>query len=176
MAGLGAQDRSTPALEEWLPTRVRAYRTGGGAVNPVPSKSLVKLTCTGGGPGNIDEHLEGEVDRLLALESGWLIYNTHALDGVGWGPVSSAFLEELLGRLSEIKSAAVVPAAAALLSRQPVLPGILLQQDPAVEVLAWASVEAGKPSAIPMVPSIRPIRALLLQRSASFLFSISFLP
>lgn len=105
---------STLELEAWLSTRVRAFRTGGNAINPLPHKGQIKLTCTSFGPPNIDDHLNGQVERLLSTPSGWLIYNTHGLDDEGWGPVSSAFLDGLLARLVEVKSVAILPAGRAL--------------------------------------------------------------
>jgi peptidoglycan/xylan/chitin deacetylase (PgdA/CDA1 family) len=105
---------STPALEAWLATRVKAFRTGGNPVNPLPHKGQIKLTCTSFGPGNIDDHLGDQIERLLSMPSGWLIYNTHGLDEEGWGPVSSAFLEALLVRLMEVESVAILPAGRAL--------------------------------------------------------------
>ncbi|HRR25635.1 MAG TPA: hypothetical protein P5300_02945, partial [Acidobacteriota bacterium] len=66
------------------------------------------------GPDTIDRHLETQVQELLDLESGWLVYNTHGIDDEGWGPVSSRYLENLLERLTEMDSVAVVPAAAVL--------------------------------------------------------------
>ena len=63
---------STPELEEWLPTQVKAFRTGGPPINPLPHKGQVKLTCTSYGPDNIDKHLNGEIEKLLAQPSGWL--------------------------------------------------------------------------------------------------------
>jgi hypothetical protein len=105
---------STPELEEWLPTQVLAFRTGGPAINAVPHKGQAKLTCTSSGPENIDDHLKGEVDKLLAAPSGWLIYNTHGLDDESWGPISSKCLDRLLERLVSIDSVAVVPAGMAL--------------------------------------------------------------
>src|SRR5262245_6409052 len=41
---------STPALEEWLPSQVMAFRTGGPPVNKLPHRGQVKLTCTNFGP------------------------------------------------------------------------------------------------------------------------------
>lgn len=105
---------STPELEAWLPTQVKAFRTGGPALNPLPHKSQVKLTCTSFGPPNIDKHLDAQVDNLLAQNSGWLIYNTHGLDDEGWGPVSSDFLDRLLSRLKSIDSVEIIPAGKAL--------------------------------------------------------------
>ncbi len=79
---------STPQLEEWLPAQVLAYRTGGPAINELPHAGQAKLTCTGHGPEGIDDHLTGEIDKLLKRPSGWLIYNTHGLDDEGWGPLA----------------------------------------------------------------------------------------
>jgi hypothetical protein len=107
-------NKSTPELEAWLPTQVRAFRTGGGGLNPLPSKSQVKLTCTGFGPDNCEQHLDNEIEKLLAQDSGWLIYNLHGLDDEGWGPVRSSYLEELLERLLAIDSVAILPAGKAL--------------------------------------------------------------
>ncbi|HRR57506.1 MAG TPA: polysaccharide deacetylase family protein [Acidobacteriota bacterium] len=107
-------NRSTPELETWLGTQVRGFRTGGPAINPLPTPQTVRLTCTSYGPDTIDRHLETQVQELLDLESGWLVYNTHGIDDEGWGPVSSRYLENLLERLTEMDSVAVVPAAAVL--------------------------------------------------------------
>jgi peptidoglycan/xylan/chitin deacetylase (PgdA/CDA1 family) len=105
---------STPELERWLTGEKLAFRTGGPAINPLPHRGQLKLTCTSHGPDNIDAHLTGEIDRLLAEPSGWLIYNTHGLDDEGWGPLSSRTLQKLLERLTAIPSVSVVPAARAL--------------------------------------------------------------
>jgi peptidoglycan/xylan/chitin deacetylase (PgdA/CDA1 family) len=105
---------STPELEAWLPSQVTAFRTGGKPINELPHKGQVKLTCTSHGPDNINEHLNGEIEKLLALPSGWLIYNTHGLDEEGWGPVSSDFLDRLLARLVQMDSVEIIPAGKAL--------------------------------------------------------------
>ena len=105
---------STPELEAWLPSQVRAFRTGGDALNPLPFKGQVKLTCTGYGPGSCEDHLNAEIEKWLAQPSGWLIYNMHGLNGEGWGPVSSGFLDQLLKRLNAIDSVAILPAGKAI--------------------------------------------------------------
>jgi peptidoglycan/xylan/chitin deacetylase (PgdA/CDA1 family) len=105
---------STPEVEEWLSGQVMAFRTGGPAINPLPHAGQARLTCTSHGPDPIDEDLERRVDELLAQPSGWLIYNTHGLDDEGWGPLSSAGLENLLARLVEIPTVRVLPAGRAL--------------------------------------------------------------
>ncbi len=105
---------STPELEAWLPSQVKAFRTGGPAVNALPHKGQVKLTCTTHGPENIDAHLNTEIEKLLALPSGWLIYNTHGLDEEGWGPLNSDSLDKLLGKLTAIATVKIIPSGKAL--------------------------------------------------------------
>jgi len=99
---------SNPEIEDWLKTKVRAIRTGGSVVNPLPHKGQFRLTCISHGPENIDRHLEEKIHEFLEGPSGWFIYNTHGLDEEGWGPVSSMFLDELLDRLNEHESAEVL--------------------------------------------------------------------
>ena len=75
-----AYNASTPEIESWLPNVVKAFRTGGDAINLLPYLGQTRLTTTGYGPDNCESHLDEYIDRLLALPSGWLIYNTHGLD------------------------------------------------------------------------------------------------
>ena len=105
---------STPDLEEWLPTQVMAFRTGGVAINPLPHEGHVKLTCTGFGPGNCEHAIDREIEKLLARETGWLIFNTHGLDEEGWGPIRATSLDRLLDKLSAIESVDILPAGRAL--------------------------------------------------------------
>jgi len=105
---------STPELESWLSGQVRAFRTGGPGINSLPYTGQKKLTCSASGPGNTEEFLDREIETLLKLPSGWLIYNTHGLDGEGWGPMTSGYLDRLLGRLTAIESVSVIPTGKAL--------------------------------------------------------------
>ncbi len=105
---------STPELEEWLPSVVMAFRTGGPAINRNPYKGQSFLTCTTYGPENIEKHLDAEIDKLLKLPSGWLIYNTHGLDDESWGPMRAEYLDQLLSRLTRIKTVNIIPAGKAL--------------------------------------------------------------
>ena len=105
---------STPELEKWLPSRVKAFRTGGGAINRLPHKGQVKLTCTSFGPGNCEKAIDREIQKLLARDSGWLIFNTHGLDNEGWGPIRATYLERLLQRLTAIDTVDVLPVGKAL--------------------------------------------------------------
>lgn len=109
-----AYNASTPELERWLPTQVMAFRTGGGAINPWPHKGQARLTCTSFGPGNCEHAIDREVGKLLASESGWMIFNTHGLDDEGWGPIRATYLDRLLERLVGIESVHVLPAGVAL--------------------------------------------------------------
>ena len=105
---------STLQLEEWLPSQVKAFRTGGPAINELPHKGQAKLTCSAFGPDNCENHLNGEIDKLLEQSSGWLIYNVHGLDDEGWGPIGSDYLDKLLARLTAIKTVQIIPAGKAL--------------------------------------------------------------
>jgi hypothetical protein len=105
---------STAALEGWLPTIVKAFRTGGDGINPLPHQGQTKLTCTAYGPENCEQHLDSEIERLLSKPSGWLIYNTHGLDDEGWGPIRSTYLEGLLEKLLHIDTVTVKPVGQAL--------------------------------------------------------------
>ena len=105
---------STPELERWLPAQVRAFRTWGEVINPVPHHGQVKLTCINFGPDNSEAAIDREIENLLARESGWLIFNTHGLDDEGWGPIRSSYLDRLLERLLTIESVEVIPAGRAL--------------------------------------------------------------
>jgi peptidoglycan/xylan/chitin deacetylase (PgdA/CDA1 family) len=105
---------STPELERWLPTEVRAFRTGGNAINLCPHPGQAKLTCTSSGPGNCEAAIDREITGLLARESGWLIFNTHGLDEEGWGPIRASYLERLLERLLAVDTVDILPAGRAL--------------------------------------------------------------
>ncbi len=105
---------STPELEAWLPSVVRAFRTAGEPIMPLPLAGQTRIGCTSFGPGPCDEDLERHVEELVARPSGWLCYNVHGLDGEGWGPLSSGTLERVLARLVERGDTAVLPAGAAL--------------------------------------------------------------
>ena len=109
-----AYNASSPEIEKWLATKVRAFRTKGPAVNPLPYQEQKKLTCIGHGPRNIDKHLDETINRFLEGQSGWLIYNTHGLDNEGWGPISSVFLDELIDKISKIETVKVLPVSSAL--------------------------------------------------------------
>ena len=108
-------NQSSPALEEWLPSVVMAYRTTGGEVNPLPGRTTVKITTGGWGPDSAEKDVDACVEKLLALPSGWMVYNLHGLDEEGWGPISPGYLEKLLGRLRETESVRILPTARTLM-------------------------------------------------------------
>ncbi len=109
-----AYNASTPDLEKWLATRVRAFRTAGRAINPWPHKGQVKLTCTSFGPKNCEQAIDKEIEKLLARDTGWLIFNTHGIDKEGWGPLRTTYLDRLLERLAGIESVDILPVGKAL--------------------------------------------------------------
>jgi peptidoglycan/xylan/chitin deacetylase (PgdA/CDA1 family) len=106
-------NRSNPTLEAWLGGQVRAFRTGGDAVMPLPRPDQQRVTCVSFGPERCDDHLTQTVDSFLAGPPGWLCYNLHGLDGEGWGPVGSSTLDRLLERLVA-RGVQVLPIADAL--------------------------------------------------------------
>jgi len=109
-----AYNASTADIEAWLPSLVKAFRTGGDAINPLPHRGQVRLTTSAYGPENCEWHLDEQIDRLLAQPSGWLIYNTHGLDDEGWGPIRGEYLESLLERLSGTNGVTILPVGRAL--------------------------------------------------------------
>lgn len=109
-----AYNASTPELEAWLPSVVKAFRTGGDAINLLPHGGQVRLTTSAHGPDNCEWHLDEEINRLLAQPSGWLIYNVHGLDDEGWGPIRAKYLESLLERLSRHDDISILPVGRAL--------------------------------------------------------------
>jgi peptidoglycan/xylan/chitin deacetylase (PgdA/CDA1 family) len=105
---------STPEIEKYVQERVRACRAGGGPLNPWPGRNTKRLSTGGFGPGNCEEHLDAQIERLLGQERSWLVYNLHGLDKEGWGPISTAYLRRLLERLGKIESVEILPAGVAL--------------------------------------------------------------
>jgi peptidoglycan/xylan/chitin deacetylase (PgdA/CDA1 family) len=106
-------NRSSPALEAWLAGRVRAFRTGGDPVMPLPRPDQQRVKCASFGPERCDEHLVETVESFLAGPPGWLCYNLHGLDDEGWGPVGGDTLDGVLERLVA-RDVDVLPITAAL--------------------------------------------------------------
>jgi peptidoglycan/xylan/chitin deacetylase (PgdA/CDA1 family) len=106
---------STRDLENWLNDIVLAYRTAGNVINDLPYKGQKRLTCISAGPENIDKFFENQLQGFLTEPQGWFIFNAHGLDGEGWGPLSTSYLDELLDRLVKMEKVAVMPVARALL-------------------------------------------------------------
>jgi Polysaccharide deacetylase len=106
-------NRSNPEIEAWLATRVRAYRTGGDPVMPLPQQGQQRVTCVSFGPGRADDHLAETLESFLAGPPGWLCYNLHGLDDEGWGPVGSGALARVLEGLVA-RDVRVLPITAAL--------------------------------------------------------------
>ncbi|MDX2283576.1 MAG: polysaccharide deacetylase family protein [Bacteroidia bacterium] len=106
-----AFNASTPELEAYALTRVRAIRTAGETpVNPLPSgKGPVRLGCWSAGPDNIDSFVDEQIAQFLAGPPGWFVFNTHGLETEGWGPLSAKYLADLLDRLTRMRHVAVMP-------------------------------------------------------------------
>ena len=101
---------STPELEAYVLSQVRALRTGGTwSANPFPTPGMRQLSCIlYGRPGNSDAWTENQMNTFLESEGGWLIVNTHGLDEEGWAPVSRDYLHRVLERLVELEHVAVL--------------------------------------------------------------------
>jgi len=105
---------STLELESWLNDHVLAYRTSGGLINDLPYSGQKKLTCISAGPENIDDYFESQMNHFLEKPKGWFIFNAHGLDGEGWGPMNSIYLDELLDRLNGMGHVEILPVGKAL--------------------------------------------------------------
>ncbi|MEZ4777623.1 MAG: polysaccharide deacetylase family protein [Bacteroidia bacterium] len=111
-----AFNASTEALDHFALQRVAAVRTGAWLTltntktNRIPgSAERLRLGCWSHGPDNSDDYVEAEVNEFLAGPGGWLILNLHGLDGEGWGPVSTWYLDHLLRRLVKIDYLDILP-------------------------------------------------------------------
>ncbi len=111
-----AFNASTPELEEYVLSKVRAIRTQGESpINPIPaSRAPVRLGCFSDGPANCDHFVEAQINDFLASAGGWLVLNVHGLDGEGWGPLSSEYLSGLLKRLVSLDRLEIMPAGEVL--------------------------------------------------------------
>ena len=111
-----AFNASTPELEQFTLTKVRAVRThGDSAINPIPvTSNKVRLGCRSYGPNNADKWVEQQVNDFLASSGGWLVLNLHGLDEEGWGPISTQYLKDLLNRLVKLDFLDIMPAGEVL--------------------------------------------------------------
>lgn len=103
---------STPELDAWLPQVVRAFRVGGEAIMPLPTRSTTRLTSPAS--ENAEAMLDQCLEALLAQPEGWLLYTAHGLDGEGWGPLRSTYLKNLLERLLQRDDVRILPTQAVL--------------------------------------------------------------
>ncbi|MFN2111180.1 MAG: polysaccharide deacetylase family protein [Anaerolineae bacterium] len=103
---------STPELDTWLPQVVRAFRVGGETSMPLPTRSTTRLTSPAS--EDVEEKLERCLEALFAQPDGWLLYTAHGLDGEGWGPLRSKYLEGLLERLLQRDDVHILPTQAVL--------------------------------------------------------------
>lgn len=114
-----AFNASTTELEDYALQKVRAVRTAGWIIlndkkmNAV-EKDIKRLGCWSYGPDNCDQQIEVEINDFLKTDGGWLILNLHGVDGEGWGPVSTSYLDRLLNRLTKIDSVGLAPTGEVL--------------------------------------------------------------
>lgn len=103
---------STPELDAWLPQVVRAFRVGGETCMPLPTPGTTRLTS----PASEDAEamMERCLEALFAQPDGWLLYTAHGVDGEGWGPLRSTYLESLLERLLRRADVHILPTQAVL--------------------------------------------------------------
>ncbi len=94
-----AYNASTPQVEALLEGKVRAWRTGSSEINPLPTDTTRRITCSGHGPQNCEDDLDRKLADFIKSEGGWFVYNLHGLDEEGWGPVRATYLAGLLDRL-----------------------------------------------------------------------------
>ena len=118
-----AYNASNQELDEYALKRVLAARTGGWLAfkdtkyNTIPLKRVqrLQLGCWGHGPDLCDDYIESEVNDFLSGKGGWLILNLHGLDDEGWGPISTNYLDNLLGRLVKIRNLDILPTGEVLI-------------------------------------------------------------
>ena len=106
---------SNNELENYVLHKARALRTiENGPLNSFPSDKSARLGCDSRGPENADNWLEQQVTDFLKSIGGWLILNLHGLDGEGWGPISSEYLDKLLKQITKHKFLEILPAGFAI--------------------------------------------------------------
>ena len=103
---------SSPAVEKWLASKVRAFRTSGPGVQALPRAGQARITTSG--REDAETCLDECLAELFARPDGWLVYTVHGLDGEGWGPLRSAYLERVLGSLLARADVRILPTLAVL--------------------------------------------------------------
>lgn len=110
-----AFNASTPELEDYALEKVKAIRSAGWILlrdrkHHLMETGLKRLGCWSYGPDFCDQQVEQEIADFLNTPGGWLILNVHGLDGEGWGPLNSSYLDGLLKRLTRIDHLGIIPA------------------------------------------------------------------
>lgn len=111
-----AFNASTPELEKFTLSKVRAIRTQGNSpINPIPTTHApVSLGCSSFGPDNADKWVNEQVTNFINSSGGWLILNLHGLDDESWEPISSTYLFSLLKKMSQLDNVIVSPVGEVL--------------------------------------------------------------
>lgn len=99
---------SNEEVEQYVSGKFRAFRTGyDKVINDIPSRKT-KMIFGDSWP-NVEEQIDRSIQELLKMENGWLVYNTHGIDGEGWEPISSEYLEKTLVRLQTYNDIKILP-------------------------------------------------------------------
>ncbi len=99
---------SNEKIENYVAGKFRAFRTGyNRVINALPDGDT-KMIYGDSWP-NAEAQIDRSIQTLLNMEDGWLVYNTHGLDGEGWEPISSAYLERTLARLQSYPDVKILP-------------------------------------------------------------------
>ena len=91
---------TTPELDGWLRTQVRATRISGSGLMTASEVASGAWHCTCYGPGPADAHLHAMLDQAIAEEAHTLLFMAHGLDGEGWGPLGLKALDSALARVT----------------------------------------------------------------------------
>ncbi len=95
-------NRTTPELNAYLLTKVRAVRstgllgTIGNGMNHDAELERRVLSCAWHGPDHCDEHLLASLVEAERVQPRLFLYMLHGLDEEGWGPIRSQALERAL--------------------------------------------------------------------------------
>ncbi len=100
-------NKSTPQVDRYLLTKVRAIRTTGlegkvglGMNNENELSSRI-YNCSWLGPEHCDEHLMTSLELAEVQQPMVFMYMLHGLDHEGWGPIHSDALERALDYIIE---------------------------------------------------------------------------
>lgn len=95
-------NRSSPEVDTYLLTKVRAIRTtgptgkAGSGMNGIAELEKRMYNCSWHGPEHGDESLMATIKRAEVEQPRLMMYMLHGLDEEGWGPIHADALENAL--------------------------------------------------------------------------------